>query len=1215
MNRRDKRGRTPIHVAASFAKDMDFFDIFLANDKADLECCDDRNLTVLDYAKINQHGLAKEIVSRIEEKIKGNQSLHERDSQFRRHLAAPNAKVTFLANLGLMSARVANVFKLFVCAAVVAATLCFTLKYGDGNIIKSEMVRLIQYAFNNDDGTIKMIGEWLMGYFYDHGITDTEWLTPECGLLALCVAVCFVMFQWQLNFIGKGLYGGKYKQKLSYVPFAGTKPKEKHEISEPALFRFLLNEETLQQFDEAEIPEMLGILKDIDKNSKIAEVEIHQSSMGPATDAIKAFHVFIVFKTTSEIDEDYWWSLEKNLEYIILQRSRNKDDVKNRLYGKERIKVEPIKKGLKGKGAIKDLFAILLARQMIPEKNHTQNFNRQSFVTFVGQQINEIGCKCQEIFFKYSQTPENEQKQMLGLLSIIIMGAFKSLHPLSLFFTSEITNTFDTMDSNMGLFFQCGLTLLKFAIECSKTKIVRYLLQQCVASSLSLCADPTTGAVETGTDRHIQEKSIGDLNNFKAQVGDNSVEMEDKINELSLPLAIVNSDLKKARSLFKEFRADISTLTWGETGKNALHLASQYSKTTDLIDFILEMGEFHINGVDNDGWTPLHYAIVGSNAAINTRHLLKKGADPTRCENSGLTPFHLAALCVDNDFHELLESIKERKKSGETAQLFELFKNSGFYSPLRGRTNVLHDATELLDIILETGKIDINGRNVSNGGTALHFALGSRNVKTTRYLLMEKRADPTIPDHDGVTPFHLAAAFSRKLKILDFIMANNEQLDIDHRNKSGMTALHMAVKESNTVTASYLLSKGADPNAADQHGYTPLHTAVYHAKNMEIVELLLNHKDVNVNSLDNCGHGALNYAEKNEHGLGEEIAKLLKEKGAAKAKGSQHDPKNIAKLVAGGIEEDFDMQTIRFLIENKQDISAMTWGGNGANALHLAASHAKTPDVIDVILATGKFDINGVDNDGWTPLHYAMKRPNPVTMAVARRLIEMGANPGVADKNGVTPLHMAARNENAESMDLILLNADTLMDVNCVDHNGRTPLHYAIVGSNTATNARYLLKKGADPTIRANDGLTPFHIAAAYSRETDILELGLIMANNKQLDIDHRNKSGMTALHMAIKVSNVIAVRFLLSNGANPNASDQHGYTPLHAAAKYAKDMDIVKLLVNHKVVNVNSLDNCGHGALNYAEKNEHGLGEEIAKLLKEKGAAKAKGNRITALD
>jgi ankyrin repeat protein len=85
--------------------------------------------------------------------------------------------------------------------------------------------------------------------------------------------------------------------------------------------------------------------------------------------------------------------------------------------------------------------------------------------------------------------------------------------------------------------------------------------------------------------------------------------------------------------------------------------------------------------------------------------------------------------------------------------------------------------------------------------------------------------------------------------------------------------------------------------------------------------------------------------------------------------------------------------------------------------------------------------VNPVDNDGRTPLHYAIKRPDPVTIN-ARRLIKMGADPNIADKNGVTPLHMAAR--NAKTMDLIeiLLNTEAV-DVNHYDHNGTTPLAYA----------------------------------------------------------------------------------------------------------------------------------------------------------------------------
>jgi hypothetical protein len=99
------------------------------------------------------------------------------------------------------------------------------------------------------------------------------------------------------------------QQKLFFFDVDNKKPKTKedHEIKEPALFRFLLNEETLKQLDETEAgtTQMLGILKDINKESKITEFEPHQSSMGKVADWKKAFHVFIVFKTTSETDGNY----------------------------------------------------------------------------------------------------------------------------------------------------------------------------------------------------------------------------------------------------------------------------------------------------------------------------------------------------------------------------------------------------------------------------------------------------------------------------------------------------------------------------------------------------------------------------------------------------------------------------------------------------------------------------------------------------------------------------------------------------------------------------------------------------------------------------------------------------------------------------------------------------------------------------------------------
>jgi ankyrin repeat protein len=51
----------------------------------------------------------------------------------------------------------------------------------------------------------------------------------------------------------------------------------------------------------------------------------------------------------------------------------------------------------------------------------------------------------------------------------------------------------------------------------------------------------------------------------------------------------------------------------------------------------------------------------------------------------------------------------------------------------------------------------------------------------------------------------------------------------------------------------------------------------------------------------------------------------------------------------------------------------------------------------------------------------------------------------------------------------------------------------------------------------------------------------------------------------------------------------------------FANDMDMVKLLLNHEKVDVNYLDNIGNTALDYAKMNNHGSGEAIANLLREK--------------
>ena len=100
-------------------------------------------------------------------------------------------------------------------------------------------------------------------------------------------------------------------------------------------------------------------------------------------------------------------------------------------------------------------------------------------------------------------------------------------------------------------------------------------------------------------------------------------------------------------------------------------------------------------------------------------------------------------------------------------------------------------------------------------------------------------------------------------------------------------------------------------------------------------------------------------------------------------------------------------------------------------------------------------------------------------------------------------------------------------------------------------------------SILKEDGLTPLHIAASIGSE-DICNY--LLQNGA--DVNARNREGVTPLTYAL---NLKIARILIQNGANVNVQDNDGWTALHEAAYYNLHEIAKVLLENGAEINATS--------------------------------------------
>jgi ankyrin repeat protein len=153
-------------------------------------------------------------------------------------------------------------------------------------------------------------------------------------------------------------------------------------------------------------------------------------------------------------------------------------------------------------------------------------------------------------------------------------------------------------------------------------------------------------------------------------------------------------------------------------------------------------------------------------------------------------------------------------------------------------------------------------------------------------------------------------------------------------------------------------------------------------------------------------------------------------------------------------------------------------------AIFAAALFGDTAE-IESLLAGNRSLVNAVSPDGWLPLHLAAHFGHA---DAARALLNKGAQANARSTNALRnmALHAAAAGR-AQAVAKLLLDAGA--NVNAQQHGGWTPLH-SVAQNGDVEFARLLAEAGADVNARADNQQRPLDLALTKGHQAmvDFLE-------------------------------------------------------------------------------------------------------------------------------
>lgn len=209
----------------------------------------------------------------------------------------------------------------------------------------------------------------------------------------------------------------------------------------------------------------------------------------------------------------------------------------------------------------------------------------------------------------------------------------------------------------------------------------------------------------------------------------------------------------------------------------------------------------------------------------------------------------------------------------------------------------------------------------------------------------------------------------------------------------------------------------------------------------------------------------------------------------------------------------------------------------------------------------GHANLQNTGNTADTKNSYASYSPVPMANALlessahgdvdkVKELLGQSADVNAADNSGATALARAAQMGNIRVVKALLKSG---ADVNKASKYGNTPLLFAVQFDNREI-ATMLVEAGADVSAANKAGLTPMMAAQWYSYNDELMALmkgkGAQEPEKKTESASDTDEYGNTPLHMAAFSCDTGKTEELIQQGANVNAKNEEGKTPLMFAVE-----------------------------------------------------------------